>query len=113
LSLDFSLYENCCDACHRGDVVFTQNITHNLTLMAKKAGIYYALWRPEERGYVYAKDIIKILERGLSKLKTRPDIYETFNPSNGWGTRKDFVLFVEEVLIACKKHPGTTITISR
>jgi len=29
--------------------------------MAEKSGIYYALWRPEEIGCKYAKDIIPIL----------------------------------------------------
>ncbi len=30
--------------------VYSANITHNLGEMADKAGIYYALWRPEEKG---------------------------------------------------------------
>jgi len=30
------------------ETLFDTNITHNLTTMADKAGIYYALWRPEE-----------------------------------------------------------------
>lgn len=33
--------------CHER-CVFSQNVTHNLGKMADAAGIYYALWRPEE-----------------------------------------------------------------
>jgi signal transduction histidine kinase len=32
------------------NVLFVSNITHNLNIMADKAGIYQHLWRPEEIG---------------------------------------------------------------
>ena len=93
--------------------VFDANITHNLTEMADKAGIYYALWRPEEIGAKKGKDIIKILEKGLELLNKKPKYFEKFDDPNGWGEYKYFVPFVEKVLSACKKYPNAKIYVSR
>ena len=93
--------------------VYDRNITHNLGQMAGKAGIYYALWRPEEKGWKYGKDIIKVLEKGLKKLKDKPEYFEKFNAHNGWGMYEHFVPFVEECLEACKKYPNAEIYVSR
>ncbi len=107
MSLDFSLTRI------QETEVFWKNITHNLGTMADKAGIYYALWRPEEKGYKIASDIIPILEKGLADLKARPKYFEKFNASNGWGTYEHFVPWVEEVLEGCKEFPDAKISISR
>lgn len=93
--------------------VFDINITHNLGKMADKAGIYYALWRPEEIKKEFAKDIIPLLEKGLKKLKAKPKYYSKFNASNDWGLYENFVPFVEKVLEACKKYPNAKILVSR
>jgi len=93
--------------------VFSENITHNLGEMADKAGIYYALWRPEEKGWVYAKDIIKVLEKGVWKLERDPVKYKKYNSPNGWGMYEHFVPFAKDVLEACKKYPSAKIYISR
>jgi hypothetical protein len=81
--------------------------------MADKAGIYYALWRPEEKGYKKASDIIPILEKGLKKLKAKPDYFKKFDSENGWGTYENFVPFVENVLNGCKENPDAIIEVSR
>lgn len=106
MSLDFHLEEG-------GSVVFETNITHNLTRMANAAGIYQALWRPEERGYTQAKDVIPFLERGLLWLIANKREAETFNARNGWGLYEHFVPFVTEVLAACHEYPNATIHVSR
>lgn len=93
--------------------VYEANITHNLGTMADKAGIYYALWRPDEKDWKYAKDIIKPLEKGLAKLKSKPEYFQQFNSENGWGMYEHFVPFVEEYLTACKEYPDAEIGISR
>lgn len=94
-------------------VVFDANITHNLGKMADAAGIYYALWRPEEKGYSTASDIIPLLEKGLADLKSRPDYFQQFNSENGWGMYEHFVPFVERVLNACKEFPDASVEASR
>ncbi|MBD3261037.1 MAG: hypothetical protein GF334_05045 [Candidatus Altiarchaeales archaeon] len=92
--------------------LFWKNITHNLGKMADEAGIYKALWRPNENGYVYANDIIDILEKGLEDLKKRPKHFEKFNSPNGWGLYEHFVPFVQECYDACVKHPKAKIYVS-
>jgi len=95
------------------DVLYSANITHNLCEMASAAGIYYHLWRPEEKGFEFAEDIVKGLENGLRKMKAKPNYYKTFNAKNGWGLYKHFVPFVENYLIACKEYPNANIHCDR
>jgi hypothetical protein len=42
----------------RSNEVYSANITHNLGKMADEAGVYEALWRPEEIGVKTAFDLI-------------------------------------------------------
>jgi len=95
------------------DDLYQANITHNLGEMADKAGIYKALWRPEEIGAKVANDIVEILEKGLNDLKTRPEYFKQFDSPNGWGMYEHFVPFVEEYLNACKEYPKAIINVSR
>lgn len=89
--------------------VYDANITHNLGTMADKAGIYMALWRPEEVGYKYAHQLIEPLVQGLVKLKKDPAKYSAFNSPNGWGMYEHFVPFVEKYLRACQRYPLATV----
>jgi len=93
--------------------VFEYNITHNLTSMANAADLYNALWRPDEQGSVYAKDIVGQLERGLKRLQKDPDGFKKMNPDNGWGSYEGLVTFVELYLKACKEYPDAEIGVSR
>jgi len=92
---------------------FEYNITHNLNIMASKAGIYYALWRPEEIGLIYAKDLILCLVKGLARLKSDPKKYKKYNPENKWGDYDGLVNFVKEYLKACIDYPDSVIKVSR
>lgn len=112
--------------------LYCANITHNLGKMADKAGIYDALWRPyrlhkdykhyniyedeisfEESVTIYAKDIVKIVEKGLKKLINKPDYYAKFNSPNGWGTYENFVPWVEKYLEALKQYPESKVLVDR
>jgi hypothetical protein len=95
------------------EYVYDSNITHNLGKMAGEAGIYEALWTPEEINKEKAEDIIELLEVGLADLKARPKHFEQFNSPNGWGMYEHFVPFVEKYLNACKEYPKCLIEISR
>jgi hypothetical protein len=95
------------------DELYSRNITHNLVEMANKAGIYEALWRPEESNYTKAKDLIEPLETGLAKLRESPYEFMKYNPTNGWGTYEGLIEFVEDYLSACKRYPEATVTVSR
>lgn len=94
-------------------MLYQRNITHNLGDMAREAGIYKAVWRPEEIGAKYAKDISEIVEEGLTSLKAQPDYFKQFDSPNGWGTYENFIPFVEEYLYALKKYPDAEISVSR
>lgn len=113
--------------------VYSANITHNLGNMADEAGIYEALWRPhrlkegynipeedneseyefEDKCIIKAGDIIEVLEKGLADLKARPEHFEKFNSSNGWGMYHNFVPFVERYLDACKENPECIVKVWR
>lgn len=93
--------------------VFDANITHNLNTMAEKAGIYDALWRPDEHGYEKAEQIIPILKKGLQKLEGNPTRFKKYDSPNGWGTYDNFVPFVRKVLEACEEYPDADIEVSR
>lgn len=93
--------------------VFTGNITHNLVEMAQKADLYSALWRPDEIGCEYAKDITGMLTRGLKRLRKNPSGFKKYNPSNGWGSYEGLLQLVEDYLAACTEYPNAKIEVSR
>jgi len=116
MSLDFYIYRSG-KYDDNGEVftcnLFQSNITHNLGKMAEAAGIYGALWRPEENGFVYARDVITVLADGLAELRANPTKYEAFNSENGWGLYKHFVPFVQEILTECINYPNARIRACR
>lgn len=93
--------------------VYWANITHNLVGMADAAGIYQALWRPEEIGITKASQLIEPLTKGLELLKSDPAKFEAFNSPNGWGLYENFMPFVEKYLEACKENPDADVSVSR
>lgn len=93
--------------------LYEGNITHNLRGMAVAAGIYKPLWRPDEIGLKFARDLVAPLTKGLELLQSDPEHYKAFNPSNGWGSYDILVQFVEEYLLACKAFPSAEIEVSR
>ena len=97
----------------RPTTVFDYNITHNLGKMAEEAGIYQAMWRPEEIGITKAGQLIPLLETGLTMLNADPDRFKQFNPENGWGSYDGLVRFAEKYLEACKENPDATVRVSR
>lgn len=92
---------------------YQDNITHNLGRMAEAAGIYEALWRPDEIGLTLASQLIAPLEEGLRKLKADPIGFAQFNAPNGWGLYEHFVPFTEKYLEACKQYPEAKVRASR
>lgn len=115
MSLDVSLhvYVDTGGKSLRDICLFDSNITHNLGHMAEEAGIYRHLWRPEEIGVKYAKDIILAVEAGLNLMKDNPERFKKFDPPNGWGSYEHFISWVETYLAACKEDPKAIIEVSR
>lgn len=105
-------YCPCCDHEHwreARNVYYTRNITHNLNEMAEEAGIYEALWRPEEIGVNKASQLISPLSEGWTKLVANPQHFKQFNPENGWGCYEGLVEFVADYLEACEQHPNAEV----
>jgi hypothetical protein len=113
VSLDVYLHINTCSHCHRGEQVYSANITHNLNTMANAAGIYRALWRPEELGVTTAAQLIPLVEAGLARLLSDPGAFKVYDDPGGWGLYEHFVPFVERYLAACRTHPEATVSVSR
>lgn len=93
--------------------LYDANITHNLGGMADAAGIYQALWRPEEIGISKAGQLVEPLRKGLAWLEDHPDEAKKHNAPNGWGTYENFIPFVRNYLAACVANPTATVRASR
>lgn len=93
--------------------VYDANITHNLSQMADAAGIYKALWRPEELGITTAHQLTEQLRTGLAALLAEPEKFEALNPPNGWGDYDGLVEFVSGYLAACAEYPDAAVSVSR
>lgn len=125
MSLDISLHQ---EAEYHTEV-YEANITHNLGKMAgkvvclsieeyrdindkrfaystKEITLYDILWHGSGQS---AKVIAPMLEVGLHELKENREIYEEYNPKNGWGNWEHLVLFTAGLLEACKAFPETTL----
>jgi hypothetical protein len=93
--------------------VYNANITHNLGKMAKEAGIYYYLWRPDEIEVTKAEQLIEPLKIGLLLMRKYPERFKEFDDAAGWGTYDQFVPWIEQYLKACKENPDAEISVSR
>jgi hypothetical protein len=98
--------------------VYTGNITHNLGPMAREVvipghSLYMYLWRPDEIGVEYARDLIRPLEIGLIVLRENPDGFKQYNPENGWGNYELLVQFTEEYVVACEMWPDAKVSVWR
>ena len=95
------------------NVIYSRNITHNLGKMADAAGVYEALWRPDEHGLVKAGQLVETLTLGLEALRADPDKFAPYEPENKWGSYDGLVAFVADYLEACKSHPDALVRVSR
>lgn len=93
--------------------VFEGSTTHNLTEMAREAGVYLAMWRPEDIGATTAKDIVDALAKGIAAMEADPDRFKAFNAPNGWGTYDDFLELLKKYHQACTEHPDAIIEVGR
>lgn len=107
MSLDVYLTEM------RETSIFESNITHNLTTMADAAGLYKALWRPDELFIEYAEDLIPLLRAGLEQLRNDPEKFRALAPSNKWGNYEGLIEFTRSYLEACECNPRAKIHVSR
>lgn len=91
------------------EVLYENNITHNLGKMAREAGLYEVLWDPDEGSI--ACNLIPKLKAGLELLKSDPEKFKKLNPPNGWGTYESLVSFVGSYLRACEENPSAKVSV--
>lgn len=91
------------------DELHWQNITHNLSGMALEAGFYEHLWRQEETDVQRARDLIEPLTLGIQKMESDPERFKQFDAPNGWGTYKQFLPWLRELLEKCHEFPEATV----
>lgn len=114
MSLDVYLDIDPCGACGAAvRTAFTANYTHNVVPMAKVAGLYDSVWRPDEHGIERAEQLIAPLADGLTFMRAYPDRFRALNPENGWGSYDTFVPWLERYLAACKAYPQARVRVSR
>ena len=109
MSLDITI-DDMCDKCGCGESI-SYNITHNLSKMARESSLYKCLWCADEYGTT--ENIIDDLEKGINILESSPEIFEKFNPENGWGTYDELLRVSKEFLHSCMEYPGCSITVCK
>ena len=97
----------------KGNQLYADNITHNLSKMAEAVGIYECLWRPDEHGITHAKQIIEPLTKGVILLATESAKFQAYNSPNGWGMWEHFLPFCARYLQACKDYQTALVSVSR
>lgn len=111
MSLDIDLLDP--SAIYEADPLYEANITHNLTPMANKAGIYKCLWRPEENGFETAGQLIEPLKRAIEIMQSNPEEFRKLDAKNGWGTYDQFLPWLIELLENCEAYPMALIESDR
>ena len=94
-------------------IFYKASITHNLARMASEAGIHDIIWRPDENCIDTASQLINPLRGAIEIMKENPERFKKFDASNGWGTYRIFVPWLEKYLQACKTYPHAKVEASR
>jgi len=96
------------------EVLWTWNITHNLTGMAEHANLYQAMWRPDELfEHPKCNDLLPMLESGLESLLGNPEEFKQYNPFNGWGRYEGLVQYCRMYVAACHRFPDDFVKVFR
>jgi len=93
--------------------VYCSGYTHNVIPIAREAGIYEAIWRPEEIGIDTAGQLIAPLEKGLKYLRENRERLLKLNPANGWGDVDSFTVWVSDYLDGCREYPAAKVEVCR
>lgn len=94
----------------RKERLINMNITHNLTPMWRKAGIYDALYNSEG---MEANEVLSTLIDGLNDMIANPKEYEKLNSPNGWGLYENAVPWLSELIKGFKDNPKAIIEVSK
>jgi len=114
MSLDIYLRSPDCPTCGHTTELWHSNLTHNLGDMAAEAGLYEAVWRPDEHGIRHARQMLPVLRAGLRKLVRSPGKYRPMAAEYaGWGTYDRLVDVLKAYRAACVDYPDAEVHVSR
>lgn len=115
MSLD--LYVNgttTCPHCRKAVPLDTEawsrNITHNVTEMWRKAGVYEALY--ESDGH-QCKEYTRSLEYGLTAMLESFADYKLLDAANGWGRAEHALAFLWDAYRTFRDNPEGVIHVSK
>jgi hypothetical protein len=123
--MSFLSYVSNSEDLSEYEVICNNNITHNLSYMAKAVSedFYKALWRPYElfdldedkwkETPVLASSIVQTVKDGYQELKKSPEKYRPHTPSNGYGTYEGLVNFVWAYFHRLENNPNGIVITSR
>jgi hypothetical protein len=84
------------------------NYTYNVNPMYKKA-LGFNL---SELHMKPTKEVLNLLENAVINMKYHAEEYKKLDPTNGWGSYKDALEYLEKLYYGCKKHFKSYIDIS-
>jgi hypothetical protein len=90
--------------------VYSRNITHNVSRMWAKAGVFDALY---DGGGKTAGEIAASLAAGVAHMESNRSDYIPLNPENGWGNYEGALDFLREYAGACRDNPKAVVSVSR
>lgn len=88
----------------------SQNCTHNVTDMWRKAGVYDALYNSDG---TIAKQWLPTLWDGAQDMATKRDEYVKLNPMNQWGDFDGALRFLRQWIRVCEEMPLAIIEVSK
>lgn len=109
MGLSVSLYSAQCPHCLRRDLLYHDNITHNVRPMAIEAGVYEPLWREPPPT---ASGLIEPLREAIRRIEHDASRYVALQTPNGFGTQRDFEEFLDNLMAACVENPDAVVLVS-
>ena len=86
--------------------LFSRNITHNVSRMWVKAGMYAAIYENHGKR---AGDMLPELEKGVAAMEADRDGYVLLEPINRRGTYEGALAFAIAFRNACREHPKAEV----
>jgi hypothetical protein len=112
MSYDVSFYSGPQTPCHAcghyalegGKELASFNHTSNTTQMWRDAGCDLAAFHGK-----LASELAPALLKALKTIQENADYYQQYEPSNGWGSLKSTVKFLNHIYLACLENPEAVL----
>lgn len=124
MSYDVSLYVPCeqttCYRCPCGaehmtppeESVFSANHTSNCSRMWDEAGCPLREWAYDKANGRTAETLIEPLRLAIKTMEDDPERFRAMNPKNRWGDYESALVWLREILAACRTYPKARVYVS-